>query len=272
MERGSGAKAGARRSPFRGRIPGGVRRPYEAPHEWAGLASRTRASAERLSAELPSAPPVLDLPDLVAASELVVEAVSPESARSVIEQTLRGDRDILVLTVGALVLHPELLELARERGRVIHVPSGAIGGLDSVKAGAVGGLRRVVITCTKSAKSFRGHPEVGRQGIDLDRLEGPRVLFEGTAREAIEKFPANVNISSALSLAGVGADRTLVRVVVDPAADRTVNEVEVEGEFGRFVTRAENVLSPANPRTSHLTSLSALATLRGIADSVRIGT
>ncbi len=242
------------------------------PAELAGLTSRTREKAESLSAELVSSPPVLDLPDLLAASDLIVEAVSPESARSVIEQTLRADRDILVLTVGALILHPELLELSRERGRVIHVPSGAIVGLDSVKSAAVGELHRVVLTCTKSKKSFRGDREVQRQGIDLDALDSPRVLFEGTAREAIVKFPANVNISCALSLAGIGADRTRVRVVVDPKAERTVNEIEVEGEFGRFVTRTENVLSPDNPKTSHLVGLSTLATIRGIVDTVRVGT
>ncbi|MFQ5913963.1 MAG: aspartate dehydrogenase [Nitrospinota bacterium] len=242
------------------------------PAELAGLTSRTRDSALNLSAELASSPPVLDLPDLLAASDLIVEAVSPESARSVIEQTLRANRDILVLTVGALILHPELLELAREGENVIHVPSGAIVGLDSVKSAAMGELRRVVLTCTKSKKSFRGDPEVKRQGIDLDSLKAPCVLFEGSAREAIKKFPANVNISSALSLAGIGADRTWVRVVVDPQAERTVNEIEVEGEFGRFVTRAENVLSPENPKTSHLVGLSALATIRRIVDPVRVGT
>jgi aspartate dehydrogenase len=242
------------------------------PAELAGLNSRTKESAEKLQAELVSSPPILDLPGLLAEANLIVEAVSPQSARSVIEETLRAGRDIMVLTVGALILHPELMDLARENGRVIHVPSGAIVGLDGVKSAAVGKLTRAVITCTKSSKSFQGDPEVERQGIDLDSLEAPRVLFEGPAREAIVKFPANVNISCALSLAGIGADQTVTRVVVDPNADRTVNEIEAEGEFGRLYTRTENVLSPDNAKTSHLVSLSVLATLRGLADPVRIGT
>jgi aspartate dehydrogenase len=242
------------------------------PARVTGLVSRTRERAAALSAELDASPPVLDLADLPAAADLIVEAVSPESARDVIEEILRADRDIMVLTVGALINHPELIDLARERRRKIHVPSGAIVGLDSVKSAAVGRIDRVVLTCTKSSKSFQGDPEVLRQGIDLDSLDAPRVLFEGPAREAITKFPANVNISCALSLAGVGPDRTITRVVVDPAADRTVNEIEVEGEFGRFVTRTENVLSPDNPKTSHLVGLSVVATIRGIVDPVRVGT
>jgi len=242
------------------------------PARVTGLVSRTRERAAALSAELDASPPVLDLADLPAAADLIVEAVSPESARDVVEEILRADRDIMVLTVGALINHPELIDLARERRRKIHVPSGAIVGLDSVKSAAVGRIDRVVLTCTKSSKSFQGDPEVLRQGIDLDSLDAPRVLFEGPAREAITKFPANVNISCALSLAGVGPDRTITRVVVDPAADRTVNEIEVEGEFGRFVTRTENVLSPDNPKTSHLVGLSVLATIRGIVDPVRVGT
>ena len=242
------------------------------PARVTGLVSRTRERAAALSAELDASPPVLDLPDLPAVADLIVEAVSPESARDVIEETLRADRDIMVLTVGALINHPELIDLARERRRRIHVPSGAIVGLDSVKSATVGRIDRVVLTCTKSGKSFQGDPEVLRQGIDLDSLDSPRVLFEGPAREAITKFPANVNISCALSLAGVGPDRTVTRVIVDPAADRTVNEIEGEGEFGRFVTRTENVLSPDNPKTSHLVGLSTLATIRGIVDPVRVGT
>ncbi len=255
-----------------GRVVAKVVEKDDFPAELAGLNSRTRESAEKLRAELVTSPPVLDLPALLAEANLIVEAVSPQSARSVIEQTLRGGRDILVLTVGALILHPELIDLARDKGRVIHVPSGAIVGLDGVKSAAVGKLNRAVITCTKSSKSFRGDPEVERQGIDLDTLKAPRVLFEGPAREAIVKFPANVNISCALSLAGIGPDRTVTRVVVDPNAERTVNEIEVEGEFGRLYTRAENVLAPDNPKTSYLVSLSVVATLRGLADSVRIGT
>ena len=242
------------------------------PARLAGLTSRTQASAERLASELKTHPPVMELSELLAVADLMVEAVSPESAKDLIEQTLRADRDITVLTVGALILHPELIDLARERGRKIHVPSGAIVGLDSVKSAAVGRIDRVVVTCTKSKKSFRGDPEIERQGIDLEALEEAKVLFEGPAREAIRKFPANVNISCALSLAGVGPDRTVTRVVVDPAAERTVNEIEVEGEFGRFVTKTENVLSPDNPKTSHLVSLSTLATIRGIVDPVRVGT
>ena len=238
----------------------------------AGLTSRTKSRAELLARELKTHPPVLGLEKLLAESELIVEAVSPESARDLIKRTLCADRDIVVLTVGALTLHPELIDLARDRGRKIHVPSGAIVGLDSVKSAAVGRIDRVVITCTKSIKSFSGHSEIARQAIDLDTLKEPKVLFEGSAREAIKKFPANVNISCALSLAGVGPDRTITRVVVDPAAERTVNEIEVEGEFGRFVTKTENVLSPDNPKTSHLVGLSTLATIRGIVDPVHIGT
>ena len=94
------------------------------PARLAGLASRTRERASELSAELDSSPPVMDLPDLLAAADLAVEAVSPESARGVIDETLRADRDIMVLTVGALINHPELIELARGRRRTIHVPSG----------------------------------------------------------------------------------------------------------------------------------------------------
>ena len=178
----------------------------------------------------------------------------------------------MMMSVGALVMNPALMDLAKEHGRVIHASSGAIAGLDGVKSAAQGKLRSVTITTRKPPNGFRGVEEVERQGIDLDKLDGPHVLFEGPAREAIKKFPASVNVSSALSLAGLGADRTTVRVVVDPEAQQNVHEIQVEGDFGRLTTRTENVPSPDNPKTSYLAALSALATLKRIADPVRIGT
>ena len=242
------------------------------PAELVGVTDAVQELADKLSAELPFSPPIMTLPDLVAASNLVVEAVTPQAAPAIVEAAIKGGRDIMMMSVGALVMNPALMDLAKEHGRVIHASSGAIAGLDGVKSAAQGKLRSVTITTRKPPNGFRGVEEVERQGIDLDKLDGPHVLFEGPAREAIKKFPASVNVSSALSLAGLGADRTTVRVVVDPEAQQNVHEIQVEGDFGRLTTRTENVPSPDNPKTSYLAALSALATLKRIADPVRIGT
>jgi aspartate dehydrogenase len=174
--------------------------------------------------------------------------------------------------VGRLLSCEAEIRLAEEKGVKIHVPSGAIVGLDAVKGAAQGRLERVVLTSRKPPLAYAGAPDVVARGIKLEDLREPLVLYEGPAREAVVRFPANVNVAAALSLAGLGADRTLVRVVADPGVERNVHEIELEGDFGRLLTRTENVPAPENPKTSYLACLSAVSTLRAISDPVRIGT
>ncbi len=111
-----------------------------------------------------------------------------------------------------------------------------------------------------------------RKNIDLDSIKKEKVIFEGTADKAVKAFPKNINVSAVLSLAGVGAKRTKVRIICSPGSRRNIHEIEAKGEFGRISVKTENVPSPDNPKTSYLTALSAIATVKGIIDGVRIGT
>lgn len=97
-------------------------------------------------------------------------------------------------------------------------------------------------------------------------------MYEGPAREAVRKFPANVNVAATLSLAGIGLDKTKVKIVADPEVKNNIHEISVQGDFGELKTRVENVPSPQNPKTSYLAALSAIATLKKITDGVEIGT
>ncbi|MGA1864627.1 MAG: aspartate dehydrogenase domain-containing protein, partial [bacterium] len=109
------------------------------------------------------------------------------------------------------------------------------------------------------------------KGIDLDSIKEERVIFEGSALEAVPLFPKNINVAAALSLAGVGPKRTAVRIIVDPKIKRNTHQIEVEGEFGKFITRTENLPAPFNPRTSYLAALSAIACLRKITNPLKLG-
>ena len=178
----------------------------------------------------------------------------------------------MCLSVGGFLGHEDLFDLARERGCHIYIPSGAIAGLDGLRAAAMGRIDTVRLTTHKPPQSLATAEIVREKRLTLEGLAGPLTIFEGPASEAVRHFPVNLNVAASLSLAGIGAEATIVKVVADPGLTRNVHEVEVEGEFGRLFVRLENVPSPDNPKTSYLAALSALALLKRITEPVQIGT
>jgi aspartate dehydrogenase len=236
----------------------------------AGAATRDAARGRAFLDTLPGRPPCLDLAGLVAASDLVVEAATQPALLEAAPRVLEAGRDLVVLSVGALLDHPELVDLAARRGARIHVPSAAIAGLDGLKGAAVDGhLERVVMETRKPPRGLAGAPGVA--GLDLDRLREETLVFEGTAREACRAFPANVNVVAAVSLAGLGPDRTRIRVLAVPGLARNRHTVTADGAFGHLQIVVENVPSE-NPRTGRLSYLSTIAFLRGLGATLRVGT
>jgi aspartate dehydrogenase len=178
------------------------------------------------------------------------------------------------MSVGALA-DPELLRdlaaTAARAGRRVLVPSGAIGGLDAIRAARIGGLDSVELRSTKPPRALRGAPGLVASGLDVDTLTEPTIVFDGPATDAVAAFPQNLNVVAALSLAGVGPDRTRVVLIADPTSDRNVHEVAARGAFGELTIRLENRPTPGNPKTSLLAPLSALALLRQLGESIRVG-
>jgi len=237
----------------------------------AALWDRNEWKARSLAESLPGRPLILPPPEMAGVCDILVEAASQEGALEVARVAALHKKPAVILSVGAALTHPELLELAKE-GAKIFFPSGAIAGLDAVKAAKEGGLKSVVLTTRKPPKALEGAPFVVERGVDLSNLSEPTLLYEGPAREAVRLFPANVNVAAALSLAGLGPERTKVRIVADPSLERNVHELRLEGDFGTVEVRVENVPCPENPKTSMLAALSALALVEQLADSVRVGT
>ncbi len=238
-----------------------------------GISDVDAAKAERVARSLKRSIPVMALLDLVKATELVVEAASKAAAPAIIREALEHSRDVMVMSVGGLLeCAAALVASAQQQGKRLYVPSGAIAGLDAIKGAMVGRVSKVTLTTRKPPRALEGAPYVVQQGIDLKAVKGPRVIFSGPAREAVPAFPANVNVAAALSLAGIGADRTEVRIVADPTSDKNVHEIEAEGDFGKLFVRMENVPSPHNPKTSYMAALSAIALLRRITASLVVGT
>ena len=215
---------------------------------------------------------VLDMDDLIGAVELVVEAASAKVSGDVVKKCIRNKRDVFIMSVGGLLGKNALLKEAEARGVKVYLPSGAICGIDGLKSASAGKIYSVTLTTRKPPRGLKGAPYLKDKNIDLEHVAGEMTVFEGSAEEAIKGFPQNVNVAAVLSLAGIGARKTRVRIVTSSDYTKNVHEVEIEGEFGKLMTRTENVPSRTNPKTSALAFFSAIATLDEIASFVRVGT
>lgn len=238
----------------------------------AAVAARDAARAERVMAGFARPVPVLPLARLGEAAEIVVECAPAAVLRDIAEPALGLGRTLVVLSCGALLDHFDLVDLARRTGGHILVPSGALLGLDAVQAAAKGEISRVHMITRKPPGGLAGAPYLLARGIALDGLTAPRQVFAGTAREAAQGFPANVNVAAALALAGIGPDRTTAEIWADPGITRNIHHIEVEADSARFTLDIENVPSAENPRTGRLTALSVVALLEKLASPLRIGT
>jgi aspartate dehydrogenase len=211
---------------------------------------------------------------LAATPDVIVEAATPAVVREFACRWLDGGADVLPMSVGALAdptLLRDLAATAARTGRRVLVPSGAIGGLDAIRAARIGGLDEVELRTTKPPRALRGAPHLQASGMDVDAVTEPTVVFDGPAPAAVVGFPSNLNVVAALSLAGIGPDRTRVVLVADPGSEQNVHEIRARGAFGELHVRLENRPTPGNPRTSLLAPLSALALLRQLGDPVRVG-
>ncbi len=221
--------------------------------------------AQTLADGLQSSPEVCSLEEVVERADVVLEAAGGAAVKSVVEACIDAGTDVLVMSVGGLLECPDLFDRARDAGVCVEVPSGALAALDAVRAAREGEIKSVTLVTKKPPAGLRGAPYLAEKGVDVDSMTTPVAIFEGTATEAVQAFPKNVNVAAALSFAGIGPERTRVRVVVDPMAETNSHEIIVEADCGRIVARTENLPSPDNPRTSHLAVLSALSALRRLA-------
>lgn len=216
---------------------------------------------------------VSTLSRLIKNSDLVIEASSAKSSAAISEAALRAGRDIMVMSVGGIIKHKKRLsKLAAAHKANVYLPSGAIAGIDGLKAAALGGLKKVTLTTRKNPASFKGVAFIKSKNFKLDGLKKDKILFSGKASQAVKHFPQNINVAAILSLAGLGADKTIVRIIASPSVKRNIHQIEIESAAARIATATENVLHPDNPKTSYLAVLAAIATLKQITEPIKIGT
>ena len=211
---------------------------------------------------------VCSLGENAAIVDLLVECADAAVVEEVVEACIEHQTDCLILSVGALMSNPELFERAKKSGIKVHIPAGALCGLDGIQAAMEAGLHYVELTTRKPPQGLAGAPYLEENGIDVEDLDEPLVVFEGSALEAVKAFPQSVNVAASLSFAGIGPKETRVRVIADPDATLNTHEVVAEGAFGRLRTVTENLPSPRNAKSSYLASLSACACIRAAAEAM----
>jgi aspartate dehydrogenase len=240
------------------------------------IVGRSDASKGKPLAASYGVPFVTSREDLLAAQpEVVIEAAGHEAVRDWGEALLARRIAFIVLSGGALcddALRAKLEAAARDNHTLLYVPSGGIGALDALKGVCVAGCDSVEIAVTKPPAAWKNIAYVEKLGVNLDALTGPTVLFDGSARDGVPHFPQNVNIAAVLSMAGIGFDRTRLKVVADPALKFNTHFINIHGVTGSIAVKFESVPFPDNPKTAMLACYSALAAFKQFNSPVRYGT
>ena len=237
----------------------------------AAAAARDNEAARGRLAQRGIAVPCMSADALAEICDVIVECAPAAAFRSIAVPAIDAGRMLLALSAGALLDHTDLIPRAENSGARIVVPTGALLGLDAVRAAAEGNIASVKLVSRKPPSGLVGAPYLEARGITLSGMTEPLKLFEGSARDAIRGFPANVNVSVALALAGIGPDLTRVEIWADPGIARNVHHIEVDADSARLSMTIENVPSD-NPRTGRITALSVLACLRNLVSTLKVGT
>lgn len=239
--------------------------------ELACAAARDRAKAQAWLDAEKIVCPLVELEEFPQRADLAVECAPSALLDRICTPMLEAGKTVMVLSAGALLPRPDLVALAKQHGGQIIVPTGALLGLDAVTAAAEGSIRSVRMTTRKPPNGLEGAPYLTAHGISVANLTEPKRVFSGAARDAAAGFPANVNVAAALSLAGIGPERTTIDIWADPTVTRNCHTIEVDADSAKFTLMIENIPSE-NPKTGRITALSVLAALRKLHSPLRIGT
>jgi aspartate dehydrogenase len=215
--------------------------------------------------------PLVEIEDFPKYADLAIECAPAALLERICRPMLEAGKQVMVLSCGALLPRPDLVVLAKAHGGRIVVPTGALLGLDAVAAAAEGLIHSVRMTTRKPPAGLRGAPHLAKNNISVEGLNTAKLVFSGTAREAAAGFPANVNVAAALSLAGIGPDRTMIDIWADPAVSRNCHSIEVDSDSARFTLSIENIPSE-NPKTGKNVALSVIAALRKMHAPLAVGT
>ena len=202
----------------------------------------------------------------------MVEAVNAQNTRGIIRQALKAKKSVLSMSVGKLLNASDLFRLAKQNKCHLLLPSGAIAGIDAIKAASLVGIDTITLTTRKPPAGFEGNSYLIQKGVSLSKIKKETTLFEGDVATAIKIFPRNINVAATLALASQSRKKIIIRIITSPRYKTNSHKIELTGKFGRIITQTDNVVCPDNPKTSYLAVLSGLQTLKQYCSGVFIGT
>jgi len=211
-------------------------------------------------------------PSLLKDCEFVIEAVNADDTYQIIKQALELKKDVLAMSVGKFLGREDLFHLAKKNQCTLLIPSGAIAGIDTIKAAGLANISHITLTTRKPPFGFVKSSFVMEKKINLNGIAQETVIFEGDVDTAVKLFPQNINVAATIALASKAKDKIAVRIMTSPDYKTNSHEIEVVGDFGRMLSRTDNVVCPDNPKTSYLAVLSAIQTLKEFFEWVKIGT
>jgi aspartate dehydrogenase len=197
---------------------------------------------------------------------LVIEAASQNALTNYLNEIILLKKDVLVMSVGAFAnaeFFSQVIKNVEKNDINLYLPSGAIAGIDAIKS-VKSSISYVTLTTTKNPNSLKDSPFFKKNNITINSIKKRTLIFEGSAIEAVENFPANVNVAALLGLTGIGLEKTKVNVIADPSIRINKHEIKVIGKFGELIVRIKNIPSSTNPKTSYLAILSVIESLRSI--------
>ncbi len=240
--------------------------------ELEAVCSRDREKAAANMADYANPADVVGPEELAERCDIVAECVPKSVFMDIAEPVLTAGKTLVTVSGAGILVHPEVIDMARDNGGRLILATGALLGLDAVRAAAEGTIHEVRMITRKPPNALIGAPHLVDNNISVEGLNEPKKVFEGTAREGAAGFPANVNVAAALGMAGVGPDETRLEIWADPSLDRNTHTIKVDADSARFTLTIENVQSEENPGTGKITALSVIACLRGLAAPFRVGT
>ena len=245
-----------------GKVPGVV---------LTAVSAKDHVKAASFVSSLANPVKVLTIAQLEPEADLVIECAPAALLSEIVTPFLKAKKQVVVLSVGALLFHPELIEAAKTQGGVIHVPTGALIGLDAMIAAAEGTIHTVRMVTRKPPNGLAGAPHLIENNISIEGLTEAKKVFEGNARDAAKGFPANLNVVVALALAGVGPEKTLLEIWADPGVVRNTHTIVVDSDSAKFTMTMENIPSE-NPKTGRIVAQSVIALLRKMQSGFKVGT
>ena len=236
------------------------------------VTSGSQANAQEAMKALRRPVPIVSLDELVAKAEIIIDCAPTAAFLDISEKCIIAGRVLVTVSAAAILDHPDTIAKAAAGNTQIILATGALLGLDAVRAAAEGKIDSVDMITRKPPMSLAKAKYLVEQGIDVMGLQEPLKVFEGSAKEGAQKFPANVNVAAALGLAGIGADNTRLEIWADPTVEYNTHSISVNSDSARLTMKIENIPSKENPGTGRITALSVVAALRALGAPLRVGT